>query len=139
MFAFFFFRATPMVYGSFQARSPIRAAASGLHHSSQQCQVLNPLSRARNGTHILMDTSWVHNLLGHNGNSRSLLFNNIAPYGLSSLLFFHISTGLTIDSIWGWPCPRLTHWILSFFFFFLWLCFLLSRSHGVWGGAGGGG
>ena len=28
-----------------------------LHHSSQQHQILNPLSRARDQTHILMDTS----------------------------------------------------------------------------------
>ena len=28
-----------------------------LHHSSQQCKVLNPLNKARNWTHILMDTS----------------------------------------------------------------------------------
>ena len=27
-----------------------------LHHSSQQCQILNRLSRARDQTHILMDT-----------------------------------------------------------------------------------
>ena len=31
-----------------------------LHHSSQQRHILNPLSRARNQTHILMDTSRVH-------------------------------------------------------------------------------
>ena len=31
-----------------------------LHHSSQQCQILNPLSRASDGTHILMDTSQLH-------------------------------------------------------------------------------
>ena len=39
-----------------------------LHHSSQQCRILNPLSEARDGTHILMDTSWVLNLLSHSGN-----------------------------------------------------------------------
>ena len=27
-----------------------------LYHSSQQCQILNPLSEARDQTHILMDT-----------------------------------------------------------------------------------
>ena len=29
-------------------------------HISRQCQILNPLSLARNLTHILTDTSWVH-------------------------------------------------------------------------------
>ena len=28
-----------------------------LHHSSRQCWILNPLSEARDQTHILMDTS----------------------------------------------------------------------------------
>ena len=40
-----------------------------LHRGSQQCRILNPLSEARDGTHILMDTSWVLNLLSHSGNS----------------------------------------------------------------------
>ena len=31
-----------------------------LHHSSQQHWTLNPLSEAKDGTRILMDTSWVH-------------------------------------------------------------------------------
>ena len=30
-----------------------------LRHSSQQCQLLNPLSEARDRIHILMHTSWV--------------------------------------------------------------------------------
>ena len=30
-----------------------------LHCRSRQCQILNPLSRARDQTHILMDTSQV--------------------------------------------------------------------------------
>ena len=32
----------------------------GLHHSSQQCQILNPLSKARDQTRVLMDTNRVH-------------------------------------------------------------------------------
>ena len=31
-----------------------------LYHSSRQCQILNPLSKARDQTHILMDTSQAH-------------------------------------------------------------------------------
>ena len=31
----------------------------GLHHSSQKCWILNLRSEARDGTHVLMDTSWV--------------------------------------------------------------------------------
>ena len=30
-----------------------------LHHSSWQCQILNPVSKARDQTHVLMDTSGV--------------------------------------------------------------------------------
>ena len=30
-----------------------------LHHSSQQCWILNPLSKARNRTHVVKDTNWV--------------------------------------------------------------------------------
>ena len=31
-----------------------------LYHSSGQCQILDPRSEARDGTHILVDTSQVH-------------------------------------------------------------------------------
>ena len=30
-----------------------------LHHSSQKCRILNPLSKARDRTHMLMDTSQI--------------------------------------------------------------------------------
>ena len=46
-----------------------------LYPSSQQCQILNPLSEARNPTHILKDTSWFLNPLSHNGNSLPLLLS----------------------------------------------------------------
>ena len=39
------------------ARDQIRAAAASLHHSSQQRQILNPLSEARDQTCILMEAS----------------------------------------------------------------------------------
>ena len=40
-----------------------------LHHSSWQCWILNLLSKARDQTQILMDTSQTLNLLSHDGNS----------------------------------------------------------------------
>ena len=52
-----------------------------LHNSSQQCQILIPLSEA--GTCILMDTSGILNPLCLNGNSPSvfLIRNIIAEQG----------------------------------------------------------
>jgi len=44
-----------------------------LRHSSQQHQILNPLSEARGQSHMLMDTSQVPNLLSHNRNSDFIL------------------------------------------------------------------
>ena len=40
-----------------------------LHHSSWQHWILNPLREARDGTHILMNTSWVRNLVSYSGSS----------------------------------------------------------------------
>ena len=67
------FWAVPKAYGSSQARGSIGAAASGLHHSRsnarsephlwpipRQCRILNPLSEARDWTHVLVDTSQVY-------------------------------------------------------------------------------
>ena len=63
-----------MAYGSSQVTGQIRAVAAGLHqshsnargslvlnlhHSLGQLWIINPLSRARDQTHMLMDTSQV--------------------------------------------------------------------------------
>ena len=50
--------------------SGIRATCN-LHCSSGQCWILNPPSKARDRTHILLDTSQVHTPLSHNGDSLS--------------------------------------------------------------------
>ena len=75
LYIFFLFRAAPMSYQSSQARGQIRAIAAGLphshskqdpscicdlHHSLWQCWIPDPLNEARDWSHILMDTSWIH-------------------------------------------------------------------------------
>ena len=63
IYLFFYFclvRPALMAYGGSQARVWIGAAAACLHHSSQKCWILNPLSEARDRTWVLMDTSRVH-------------------------------------------------------------------------------
>ena len=87
---FVFFMAAPATYGSSQPRVQIGAAAMAtatqdpshickLHHSSQQCWILNPQSKARDRTLLLMVTSWVLLItLSHNGNSKSRIFKTKA-------------------------------------------------------------
>ena len=51
-----------------------------IHHSSQQCWILYPLTEARDWTHVLMDASWVLNPLCHNRNScRSCVLTSLPP------------------------------------------------------------
>ena len=69
---FCLFRATPGACGDSQARGQNRVVAAGLHHShsnadpshihhsSQQPWILNPLSKARDRTCLLIDTSQIH-------------------------------------------------------------------------------
>ena len=74
LFVLCLFRATLVAYGS-QTRSRMGAVAAGLHHShsntrSKLClqpnhsllqrQILNPLSKARDQTCVLMDASQIH-------------------------------------------------------------------------------
>ena len=53
------FRAALTAHGGSQARGRIGAVADDLHHSSQQCRILNPLSKARDWTCNLMLLSWI--------------------------------------------------------------------------------
>ena len=73
LFVCLFFRAAPAAHGSSEAREsklqllPYATARAtrdlscicDLHHSSQQCQILNLLSELRDQTHVFMDTSGV--------------------------------------------------------------------------------
>ena len=84
LFFFFLFRAVLVAYASSQARGRVQAAAAGLHHShsNEGIQAASPtyttahsnngsltLNEARDQTHILMDTSGIHNPLSPNRNS----------------------------------------------------------------------
>ena len=55
----FDFSTVPMAHGGSESRGEIVAAAASLYHSSRQCRILNPLSKARDPTCILMDTSQI--------------------------------------------------------------------------------
>ena len=77
-YLFIFFRAAPVACWSSQAKHQTGALASpdpghvcNLCCSSQELQILNPLSGVKDWTRIciLMDTNWVCNSLSHNGNS----------------------------------------------------------------------
>ena len=90
LFFFLLFRATPVAHLSFQARGGIRAAVAGLcsttakrdlshacrlHHSSQQRWIPNPLSEARNQTHIPKDISQIRFLCAKTGTPQTMILN----------------------------------------------------------------
>ena len=56
----YLFRDALTAYGGSQARGEIGAVAAGLHHSSQQCRIVNPLSKARDRTCVLMYAIQIH-------------------------------------------------------------------------------
>ena len=59
IFCFCLFRATPTAYGSSQARGQTGAAAS-VYTTATAMPDLDPLSKARDQTRVLMDTSQIH-------------------------------------------------------------------------------
>ena len=48
--------------------TPDPSCICDLHHNLQQCHILNPVSKARDQTRTVMDTSQVLNPLSYNGN-----------------------------------------------------------------------
>ena len=58
----------------------------------QYRKILNPLSQARDQTHVLMDTSQVRNPLSHSRNSCSWILNPLHHSGNSKLSFFFFIT-----------------------------------------------
>ena len=61
---FLLFRDVPAAFGSFQVRGWIRVATASLHYSHSDMR-----------SHILMDASWVHDLLRHSKNSFFIIIN----------------------------------------------------------------
>jgi len=62
-------------YGNSQARGQIRGTTTGLHHSSQQRWIPDPLNEARDQTCILRDTSQIHSHCTTTGTPRALPFS----------------------------------------------------------------
>ena len=58
-FFFLLFRALPVAYGGSQARGSNRSYSCRPTPQPQQCRILNPLSKPRDQTHILLDTNLV--------------------------------------------------------------------------------
>ena len=70
-----------------------------LDHSSQQRWILNPLSKARNRTHVLMDASWVHQPLIHDGNSKIPALLMFCPSSHAFGKMLHSLGILNLDSV----------------------------------------
>ena len=113
----------PAAYGNSQGRGQIGAAAVSLCHSHSnarserhlwptpqfmQCQILNPLSEAREWICILMDTSPVLNPLSHSGNSWDLSFL------------------LSVFAKWYWLCLALNSVFASLGSYILFCLFLFN-------------
>ena len=71
-----------------------------IHRNSGQHWILNPLSKARDRTYILMNTSRVLNLLSHNRNSNFIIF-----YSSIVTVQYYITFPILILFLWlhQWP------------------------------------
>ena len=106
-----------------------------LHHSSQQHQILSPLSEIRNQTRVLMDSSWIHYHWATMGTPSAGSFKvalsfNASAAQLGAELWRAESPRVSLWSHPGtqtWPvkgsdnpfdCPVIIRWLLAFFTFF---------------------
>ena len=123
-FFFFFclFRAAPVAYGSSWARGLIGAVDASLQHSHSNMAaklqlrptpkvmarwILNPLSEARDWTHIVMDTSWFCYCRARMGN----------PWFMTDSIWKnHYGLFISKDK----NCVRLS-WFILFIFVSFWL------------------
>ena len=164
-FFFCLFRASSAAYGNSQARGRIVAVAASLHHSHghshtrskpclwptsqlMACRILNPLSKARDWILILMDTSWVLNLLSGNGNSfffsgqlfySCLKVSRVSGLGIQAfqlnatlnispeIMMIHITKALGY-SIWLFYI-NFRKWKMLNTLHFLWVCFWPRRKN----------
>ena len=72
---------------AYTTATPDPSQVCNLHHSSQQCRILKPLSKARDPTHTLMFPSRIVPA-GHNGNSDNLLSNQFFSCRIHSIWKF---------------------------------------------------
>jgi len=67
---------------------PDPSLVCNLHHSTRQRQILNPLSDARNQTHVLMDISQIRFRCATAGTLSSLVFINQSCVSVKATLSF---------------------------------------------------
>ena len=138
-----FFRAAPEAYGSSQARgqigvqlpayatataTPDLTCSCNLHHSSQQCWNLNPLSKVWDQSRILMDTSQVHYLWATAELHGPLNFNFTFPYTIRVLKFSNSQAFWKFQGA-NWIIFCLLYVASSFTPLWLWLRYHLLTGH----------
>ena len=128
------FRVAPVAYGSSQTRGQLelqlQATATAtpdpsylwdLHHSSPECWIYDPLSKAMDWTCILMDTSWMHCHWATMGMPLIIIFNSSCKTNRSPYRATHTSSTSNDSTCpWRWvPWSGSTHspWGLKAFLF----------------------
>ena len=84
--------------------TPDPSRICNLHHSSRKRQILNPLSKARDQTHIFMDTSGILNPLSHHGNAK--IDNFYSMKDTFKAIRRHIRNRTVIQNIQEFPSWR---------------------------------